>query len=122
MERHSLTDQQWRRIEHYFPENGKRGEQWKEHRLMVDGILWVLKTGVPWRDLPERFGPWQTVYDRFRLWTQNGIWDRILRELQTVTNIEGEIDWTLFCIDGSNIRAHRCAAGAKKKSGAFRTR
>jgi len=115
MRRHALSDEQWSRIAHLFPGNDRRGRPWKVHRLMVDGILWTLKTGAPWRDLPERFGPWQTVYNRFRLWTRLGLWDRILKEVQTDSNIGGNIEWELFCIDGSNIRAHRCAAGAQKK-------
>ena len=114
--RHALSDQQWDRIKSFFPENGERGNQWKDHRLMVDAILWISKTGAPWRDLPERFGPWETVYDRFRRWTRDGLWDRILKVLQADANREGEIDWELFCIDGSNVRAHKSAAGAQKKS------
>ena len=116
MKRHALSDEQWRRIEDLFPDNGKRGQQWKDHRLMVEGILWILKTGAPWRDPPERFGPWKSAYDRFRRWTRAGLWDRILARMQTEENQEGKIHWELFCIDGSNIRAHRSAAGAKKKS------
>lgn len=121
MRRHALSDVQWHRIEHFFPTNGGRGGQWKNHRLMVDGILWMLKTGAPWRDLPEPFGPWQTVYERFKIWSQKGLWDEVLKELQKEFNIEGRIDWELFCIDGSNIRAHRCAAGAQKKFDLRRT-
>lgn len=115
--RHSLSDEQWKQIEDLFPENGKRGGQWKDHRLIVDGILWILATGAPWRDLPARFGPWQTVYDRFRKWTQSGFWDRILARLQKQRQADGEIDWELLCIDGSVVRAHKSAAGARKKGG-----
>ena len=78
MKRHALTDIQWDRIKDFFPANGNRGNQWKDHRLMVDGMIWVLKTGVPWRDLPERFGPWKTVYERFRLYSQQGLWQKII--------------------------------------------
>ena len=115
--RHEISDELWDRIKDLFPNNGSRGQQWKDHRLMVNGIFWILKTGAPWRDLPERFGPWKTVYERFRFWTREGLWDHILNRLQVESNEAGEIDWELFCIDGSNIRAHRCAAGAKKKCG-----
>ena len=79
---------------------------------MVNGILWALATGAPWRDLPERFGPWQTVYDRFRRWTRQGFWER----LQVRRQADGRIDWELFFIDGSIVRAHKAAAGAKKKA------
>jgi transposase len=114
MKRHALTDEQWNRIKEFLPENGKPGTQWKDHRLIVDGMIWVLKTGVPWRDLPERFGPWKTVYERFRLWSQQGLWQRILSALQADFEAEGQIDWELFSIDGSSVRAHKSAAGAKK--------
>lgn len=117
MKRHALSEAQWERIQDLFPANGNAGQQWKDHRLMVDGILWVVKTGAPWRDLPDRFGPWKTVYERFRLWTQQGLWDKILKRVQADADAADEIDWKLFCIDGSNVRAHRSAAGAQKKSG-----
>jgi len=82
---------------------------------MIDGILWALSDGGRWRNLPQRFGPWQSVYDRFRNWTRKGLWDRILRHLQARKMNRGEIDWQLFCIDGSVVRAHQSAAGASKK-------
>jgi transposase len=99
------------------PQNGKRGGQWNEHRPIIDGILWVLNTGAPWRDVPERYGKWKTVYERFRLWSRNGFWDRLLERLQAQRNAQGEVDWELFYIDGSLVRAHKAAAGAAKKGG-----
>ena len=117
MKRHALSDEQYARIEDLLPENGNRGGQWKDHRLMLDGILWVLATGAGWRDLPARFGPWQTVFDRFRTWSRNGLWDRILDRFQAQRHADGEIDWELFCVDGSVVRAHKAAAGARKKGG-----
>ena len=65
MHRYELSDEQWDRIRHHFPPNGGRGGQWRDHRSTVNGILWVLCSGAPWRDLPGRYGPWQTVYERF---------------------------------------------------------
>lgn len=115
MQRYALFDEQWEQIKDEFPENGQPGGQWKDHRLMVDGCLWILHNGGPWRDLPKRFGPWQTVYDRFRLWSRDGTWDRILDRLKARKDQDGEIDWELFCIDGSVVRAHKAAAGARKK-------
>jgi transposase len=82
---------------------------------MLNGMLWVLRTGAPWRDLPERYGPWQTVYQYFSSWRSDGTYDRILETLQIRLDREGKIDWDLFCIDGSNVRASRAAAGASKK-------
>jgi transposase len=77
--------------------------------------------GAPWRDLPERYGPWKTVYSRFRRWQQAGIWDQILVALQTEAAHDEAIDGSLTMIDSSNVRAHQHAAGARKK-GAQQTR
>ena len=110
-----LSDAQWQQIEDLLPANGRRGGQWKDHRAMIDGILWALSDGGRWRNLPKEFGPWQSVYDRFRRWTRRGLWDKILRRLQARMMRAGEIDFELFCIDGSVVRAHQSAAGASKK-------
>ena len=115
--RHALSDAQWSKIEVLFPKNGKPGRPWHNHRLVMDGILWILATGAPWRDLPERFGSWKTVYDRFRRWTRDGFWDVLLDHLNARRHGVGKIDWNLFFIDGSVVRAHRHAAGARKKGG-----
>jgi len=82
---------------------------------MLNGILWILRTGAPWRDLPERYGPWQSVYEYFTAWRASGTYDRILKALQIRLDSEGKIDWDLFCVDGSIVRASRSAAGASKK-------
>ncbi len=117
MRRHELTDEEWNRISDLMPAGGGRGKPWKDHRLMISGMLWILCTGAPWRDLPAHFGPWKTVYERFRRWSAEGLWDRILERLKRKPRQGSPIDWTLVCIDGSSIRAHRCAAGASKNSG-----
>ena len=80
---------------------------------MVEGMLWIDRTGSPWRELPERFGKWRTVASRFYRWRQAGIWDRVLAALQRQADAAGEIDWTLHHIDSTTIRAHQHAAGAK---------
>jgi transposase len=77
--------------------------------------MWILKTGAPWRDLPERLGPWQTVYHYFNEWRKQGIYDRIIEALQIRLDGNGQIDWDLWCVDGSSTRASRAAAGASKK-------
>ena len=82
---------------------------------MVDGILWILRTGAPWRDLPEEFGKWGTVWDLFSKWNADGTLDEILRRLQAANVDVGEIDEQLWCVDGTVVRAARCAAGAPKK-------
>ena len=82
MKRHELTDDQWERLAPLLPpQRPSTGRPAKDHRTIINGILWILKTGAPWRDLPERFGPRQTVYSRFRRWQQAGIWERILADL-----------------------------------------
>lgn len=81
---------------------------------MVNAIVWRLATGAPWRDLPERYGPWQTVYSRFRRWQRAGVWDRVLAALQAEADARGAVDWALHFVDGTSIRAHQHAAGAKK--------
>src|SRR5436305_1737316 len=76
-----------------LPPNGRPGGQWNEHPTTIDGILWVLADGGRWRNLPEEFGPWQSVYDRFRRWARNGLWDQILRRLQARKMRHGDVDW-----------------------------
>jgi transposase len=76
--RGELTNEAWERIAPLLPENGRRGKQWKDHRKIVNGILWKIRTGAPWRDLPESYGPWQTCYGRFTRWSRDGTWDRLL--------------------------------------------
>lgn len=120
MYRYDLTDEQWALIVTFFPDpyhQGKAGHAWKEHRPLVNGILWHLHTGAPWPDTPERYGPWQTVYDRFNRWRKDGTWAKILDALLLRLDKAGLIDRDLWLVDASVIRASRAAAGAKKKSG-----
>jgi transposase len=97
-----------------LPVNGQRGGQWRPHRELLNAMFWKLNTGASWRDLPERYGAWQTVYDRFRRWQKDGTFHRLLDRLQLRMDELGRIDWDTWCADGSNIRAARPAAGAKK--------
>jgi transposase len=113
--RGDLSDAQWALIEGLFPEQ-RRGGKWNDHRLTFDGILWILRTGAPWRDLPERYGKWQSVYDRFNRYRKSGVFDKILKALRIRLDKDGFIDWDLWCVDGSNVRASRSAAGASKKA------
>ena len=82
---------------------------------MLNAIFWRLNTGAPWRDLPERFGPHQTVHDRFTALRRSGLLDRMLATLQLHLNERGLIDFDLWCVDGSSIRGSRAAAGASSK-------
>lgn len=115
--RHALTDEQWHAVEPLVPKNMARtGRPPSDRRLMLDGIFWILSTGAPWRDLPERFGPWQTVYDHFNKWRRSGVFAAIVEALQVRLDKDGLIDWDLWCVDGANVRAARAAAGACKKA------
>jgi len=116
MKRHELSDEEWSAVEPLIPSpQAKTGRPRRSAREMLNGILWILRTGAPWRDLPERLGPWQTVYDYFRRWRQQGVFDRILEALQIRLDAAGHVDWDLWCVDGSSVRAARAAAGADKK-------
>ena len=110
--RHELTETEWARLQPLLPPR-KAGKPRQDDRRILNGILWKLATGVPWRDLPERCGPWQTVYTRFRRWTTAGVWDRLLAAVQRQADAGGELDWELHFVDGTVIRAHQHAAGAK---------
>jgi transposase len=112
-----LTDDPWQALRDVLPTNdGKRGGQWRDHRTMIDGILWALSDGGRWRNLPGEFGPWQSAYDRFRRWTRSGLWDEVLAALRQRKAEAGEIDGHLSSIDGRVVRAHVSAAGASKKT------
>ena len=112
--RHELTDEQWARLQPLLPPQKQRiGRPAKDHRTIVNGMLWIDKTGAPWRDIPERYGPWQTVATRFYRWTKQGIWAKIMAEVQKDADANGEIEWEIHFVDSSVIRAHQHAAGAK---------
>lgn len=109
MDRDLLTDAQWDRIAHLLP--GKptdKGGRAANNRLFVEAVLWIARTGSPWRDLPERFGHWHSVYVRFSRWERYGTWDRMADTLRAEADLE-----ELF-IDSTVVRAHQHAAGAQK--------
>lgn len=115
MNRGDLTNEQWEVLAAILPpQKPKTGRPGMDHRQMMNGILWVLRTGAPWRDVPKRYGKWTTIYSRFQRWRKQGVWNRILAELQTIKSREKQIDWEIQLIDGSVVRAHQHAAGAKK--------
>ena len=115
MARHRLTDEQWDCIADVFPAPASTGRPPRDRRTVVNGILWILRTGAAWRDLPETLGPWQTVWDLFNKWNADGTLDEVLRRLKADHVAAGEIDQELWCVDGTTIRAARCAAGGGKK-------
>ncbi len=115
MNKGDLTDAQWARLAPLLPpQKPKTGRINKPHRKVMNGILWILRTGAPWEELPRRYGKTKTVSSRYYRWRKAGIWDRVFAELQALTDQEGDVDWTLHFVDSTVIRAHQHAAGAKK--------
>jgi len=115
MRRHELTERQWERLSPLLPPvKPVTGRPHEDHRRVLNGLLWRMKTGAPWRDIPTRYGPWPTLYSRFRRWQRAGIWARLLAALQAEADAAGSLDWDLHFVDGTVVRAHQHAAGAKK--------
>lgn len=108
MRRYEITDQQWQKIAHLLPGKvGDVGRSATDNRLFINGVLWINRSGAPWRDLPQRFGPWNSVYRRFRRWAKADVWKKIFDQLQ-----EPDLDWIM--IDSTIVRAHQHSAGQKK--------
>ena len=110
MARLNLRDDQWDRIAHLLPgKPGDRGRTAADNRLFVEAVLWLARSGAPWRDLPKEFGSWNSVYQRFARWQKSGVWDRVFAELAE------DSDFEEVFIDSTVIRVHQHAAGAQKK-------
>jgi transposase len=109
--RFELTDEQFEQIEDLLPTVEGRGRPYEDHQTVINGLFWILRTGAPWRDLPDRYGDWETVYTRFRRWTKDGTLDQILDRLREDLDLEDEIDWEQFNVDGTTVLASRAAAG-----------
>lgn len=107
-----LSDAMWDRLAPLLPpERGRKARPARENRMMVEAMLWRLRVGSPWRDLPESFGPWESVYTRFSRWSRQGLWQRVLKELSR----HADEEWLM--LDATVVRAHQHAAGAKGGSG-----
>ena len=106
--RHEISDEQWDRIEHLLPgkisDPGRSGEN---NRLFVNAVIWIARTGAPWRDLPERFGKWNSVFRRFSRWCKHGVWQQVFETLGEKVDVED------LLLDSTVVRAHQHAAGAK---------
>ena len=114
MSRFELTDKQWERLKPLLPPQKPRtGRPARDHRQIVNAILWIIRSGAPWRDLPERYGSWQTVASRFYRWRKAGIWERLFAAVQQQADAAGQLDWQVHHVDGTIVRAHQHAAGAK---------
>ena len=106
--RRELTDAQWARIERLVPgKEGDKGRHGEDNRMFVDAVLWIARTGAPWRDLPEEFGNWNSVFQRFRRWAKKGRWESFFKELSVDSDCE------YLIIDATIVRAHQHAAGGK---------
>ncbi|MFD5514029.1 IS5 family transposase [Streptomyces sp. NPDC127051] len=112
MGRGDLTNAEWERLESFLPRGGVRGGRWSDHRRVINGVLYRVRTGVQWRDLPERFGPWETVYKRHRRWSADGTWAMLLSRIQAAEDAAGRIGWDVS-VDSTAVRARQHAAGAR---------
>jgi transposase len=111
MKSSDLTEAQWERLHPLLPpQKPSTGRPAKDHRAALNGILWILRTGGPWRALPERYGSWKTIATRFYRWQRAGVWDRILAAIQWQADAEGRLDWSLHFVDSTVVRAHQHAA------------
>jgi transposase len=107
MRRHEIADEDWVRIKDLLPgQAGDPGVTAQDNRLFLNAVLWIAKTGAPWRDLPERFGHWNSVWRRFDRWAKKGVWQRAFEALQ-----DPDLEWMI--LDSTVIRAHQHAAGKK---------
>ena len=119
-----LSDAVWARIEPLLPAvRGPMGPPFRPHRPVVEGVIYRLRTGVPWRDLPPEFGAWQTVHRRHLRWSADGTWDRVLAELQVAADAVGDLDWRVS-VDSTIVRVHqhgataaRCSSGPSSRTG-----
>jgi transposase len=113
--RHELTETQWQKIEPLLPKKTtKQGRPGLSNRDMVNAMLYRAKTGTPWRDLPEGYGNWKTVYSRWLRWRDAEVWKRVWEALQAEADDRGAVEWDIHFIDSTTVRAHQHAAGAKK--------
>ena len=110
MHRHALTDEQYQKIEHLLPGRKEHvGVTARDNRAFINGVIWIFKTGAPWRDLPERYGNYKNVHRRFSRWVKSGIFDQIFKMLSE------DADMEFLLIDSTFVKAHQHASGAKKK-------
>lgn len=108
MDRLVLSDGQWDRMAaHIIGDERSRGTSGRDNRMFVEGVLWIVRTGSPWRDLPEVFGEWNSVFRRFSRWSAKGVWARIF------TAMSADPDFEYLIVDSTIVRAHQHAAGAK---------
>src|SRR3954453_9031280 len=117
MARGDLTDQQWERLEPLLPpeRSGMKGHPYRPHREVVNGILWIQRTGAPWEDLPADYPPRSTCHDRLMRWQQDGTWEKVLQALLAEADAQGELALVQAAVDSTTVRAHQHAAGARRQ-------
>ena len=109
MRRYELSDEEWKQIEDLLPgKEGDPGAHGEDNRRFVNAVIWIARTGAPWRDLPERFGEWNSVYQRFNRWSKSGVWARVLGTVRSP-------DLEALMLDSTIVRAHQHAAGGTEK-------
>ena len=109
MRRYEISDYDWQRLSPLLPgKPGDVGRTARDNRQFINAVLWIARSGAPWRDLPARFGPWNSAYQRFRRWARKGVWQQVFEELQ-----EPDLDWLM--LDSTTVRAHQHAAGQKNE-------
>jgi transposase len=113
--RHDLTDEEWERLEPLLPLNARQGRRWADHRMVINGILFRIRTGCQWRDVSAEYGNWKTVYQRHRRWSMDGTWQQILDGLRAGCDEAEGTDWTVS-VDSTVNRAHQHAAGARNRA------
>lgn len=112
-----ISDEQWERIVRLLPDNtGKRGRPFRDHRQGVEGVLYRLRTGIPWRDLPDEFGPWQTVWKGHARFSRDGTWDQVLAQLLKDADAAQALDWTVS-VDSTVARAYQHATNIRRSTG-----
>ncbi len=117
MRRFELTDEQYALLQPLLPPAKRTGRPRANDRKILNGLFWKLATGASWRDIPDRYGPWQTVFERFTVWSHDGTLAKVVAALQEKLEVTGQLDWVQFNIDGTTVRASRAAGGARKKGG-----
>ena len=110
----ALDDVMWAKVEPLLPPQQGRGRPWRDHRQVVEAIIWRFRTGSPWRDVPSEFGPWKTAFQRHDRWSGDGTWERVLTELQVDADAREALGWTVS-VDSTVNRAHQHAAGARRR-------
>jgi transposase len=112
-----VSDEAWAWMAPLLPSSaGRRGGRWRDHREVIEAISWKYRTGSPWRELPDRFGPWQTAYERLTRWSADGTWAKLLARAQAEADAAGELDW-LVAVDSSIVRVHQHGATARRVGG-----